>query len=57
MHKPAPWGNRLMFRPIIKDKWNEPLMNDYLTALVKHVAKLREARLKVCHCVEEFHLR
>jgi hypothetical protein len=46
-----------MFHPIIKDKRNEPLMNDYLTALVKHVAKLREARLKVCHCVEEFHLR
>jgi hypothetical protein len=56
MHKPAPWGNMLMFPPVIKDKRNEPPMNDRLTALVKHVAKLHEAGLKACYCVEEFHL-
>jgi hypothetical protein len=57
MHKPAPWGNTLMFPSIIKDKWNEPPMNDCLTALVKRVAELCEAELKACHCVDEFHLR
>jgi hypothetical protein len=57
MHKPAPWGNMLLFPPIIKDKWNEPPMNDRLTALVKHVAKLCTAGLKACHCIEEVHLR
>jgi hypothetical protein len=40
MHKPAPWGNKLLSPPITKDRRNEPLMNDRLTALVKHVAKL-----------------
>jgi hypothetical protein len=57
MHKPSPWGNRLMFPPIIKDKRNKPLMNDRLTTLVKRVAELCEAELKVCHCIEGFHLR
>jgi hypothetical protein len=56
MHKPALWGNRQLFPPIIKDKQNEPLMNDRLTALVKHVAELHEAGLKACHYVEEIHL-
>jgi hypothetical protein len=57
MHKPAPWGNRLLFPLVIKDKRSEPLMNDCLTALVKCVAELREAGLKACHCVKEFHLQ
>jgi hypothetical protein len=57
MHKPASWGNMLLFPLIIKDKWNEPSMNDRLTALVKRVTKHREARLKVCHCIKEFHLQ
>jgi hypothetical protein len=56
MHKPAPWGNKLLFPPIIKDKWNDPSMNDRLTALVKRVAELHEVGLKACHCVKEFHL-
>jgi hypothetical protein len=43
--------------PIIKDKRNEPLMNSRLSALVKRVAELREAELRVCHCIEEFHLQ
>jgi hypothetical protein len=51
MHKPAPRGNKLMFHLIIKDKWNEPPMNDRLTALVNRVAELCEAGLKACHCV------
>jgi hypothetical protein len=53
VHKPVLWENRLMFPPIIKDKWNESPMNDRLTTLVKHVAELREAGLKACHSVEE----
>jgi hypothetical protein len=57
MHKPAPWGNMLLFPPIIKDKRNEPSMNSRLSALVKHVAELREAGLRACHYVKEFHLR
>jgi hypothetical protein len=57
MHKPTPWRNRLLFPPIIKDKWNEPPMNDRLTALVKRVAELCEAGLNACHCIKEFHLR
>jgi hypothetical protein len=51
MHKPAPWGNMLLFPLIIKDKQNEPPMNDRLTTLVKRVAGL-----KACHCVKKFHL-
>jgi hypothetical protein len=57
MHTPGPWGNRLLFSPIIKDKQNKLSMNNRLSALVKRMAELREARLKVCHCIEEFHLR
>jgi hypothetical protein len=37
MHKLAPWGNRLLFPPIIKDKRNEPPMNHRLSTLVKRV--------------------
>jgi hypothetical protein len=57
MHKSAMWEKRLLFPPIIKDKWNEPSMNDRLTTLVKCVVELREAGLKAYHCVEEFHLQ
>jgi hypothetical protein len=32
-------------------------MTPRLAALVKQVAELREARLKACHCAEEFTLR
>jgi hypothetical protein len=32
-------------------------MNAHLDALLKHVVELRETRLKVCHCIEEFHLQ
>jgi hypothetical protein len=56
MHKPAPWGITLLFPLIIKDKRNEPPMNDRLIALVKLVAELHEAGLKACHYMEEFHL-
>jgi hypothetical protein len=57
MHTPAPWVNKLLFPLIIKDKWKEPLMNDSLSALVKHVAELCEAGLKAYHCIKECHLR
>jgi hypothetical protein len=56
MHKTVPWGNMLLFPPIIKDKRNEPPMNSCFPSLVKRMAELREARLRVCHCVEEFQL-
>jgi hypothetical protein len=57
MHTLAPWVNMLMCPPlVIKDTRNEPLMNIRLSALVKHVAELREAGLKACHCIEEFYL-
>jgi hypothetical protein len=56
MHKPAPWRNKVLFPPIIKDKQNEPPMNDRLIALVKRIVELCEARLKVFHCIEELHL-
>jgi hypothetical protein len=57
MHKPASWGNRLMFPPIIKDKRNESSMNSHLSALAKRVVVLQKAGLRACHCVEEFHLQ
>jgi hypothetical protein len=57
MHTSATWGNMLLFPPVIKDKRTEPPMNERLFALVKRVAKLCEAGLKACHCVEEFHLQ
>jgi hypothetical protein len=56
MHKPTTWGNKLMFPLIIKYKQNKLLMNNRLTILVKRVAKLHEAELMACHCIEEFHL-
>jgi hypothetical protein len=31
-------------------------MTDRLVTQVKRVAELRQAGLKVCHCVKEFHL-
>jgi hypothetical protein len=57
MHKTVPWGNRLLFPPIIKDKWKEPPMNRCLSALAKLMAILCKAGLKAFHCVEEFHLQ
>jgi hypothetical protein len=56
MHKLASWGNRLLFPLIIKDKRNEPPMNNCLSTPVKHVAKIRDAGLRASHCIEEFHL-
>jgi hypothetical protein len=57
VHKLVPWGNRLLFPLIIKDKRNEPPMNNCLSVLVKCMAELHEARLRLWHCIEEFHLR
>jgi hypothetical protein len=34
----------------------ELLMIDHLAVLIKHVAERRQAGLKACHCVKEFHL-
>jgi hypothetical protein len=56
MHKLAPWGNKLLFPPIVKDKRNELSMNSHLSALDNRMVILHEAGLRVCHCVEEFHL-
>jgi hypothetical protein len=57
MHVQTPWVNKLLFPPAIKNKRMEPLMTDRLAALIKHVAKLRQAGLEACHCVKEFYLR
>jgi hypothetical protein len=58
MHKPAPGETTSCPPPpIIKDKQNEPPMNNRLSALVKCVAKHREDGLGVWHYVEEFYLR
>jgi hypothetical protein len=51
MHVHPPWVNKLLFPPAIKNKRME------LPALIKRVAELRHAGLKVCHYVEEFSLR
>jgi hypothetical protein len=57
MHDQHPWVNKLLFPPSIKNKRSEPPMTDRLAALTKRVAKLRQAGLEACHCVEEFYLR
>jgi hypothetical protein len=57
MHVQPPWVNKLLFPPAIKNKWKEPPMTDCLAALVKRAIELRQARLKVCHCVKEFHVQ
>jgi hypothetical protein len=49
MHDPTPWVNKLLFPPDVKDKRKEPKMLVHLSALVKRVAELCEAGLKVCH--------
>jgi hypothetical protein len=43
--------------PLIKNKQGEPKMTPCFAVLVKRVAELREAKLKVCHSAEEFTLR
>jgi hypothetical protein len=57
MHVEPQWVNKLLFPPFVKDKWGRPLMTPRLAALVKRVAKLREAGLKACHYDKEFTLR
>jgi hypothetical protein len=57
MHVPAPWVNKLLYPLVVKDKRTEPPMTQRLSALVKRVAELREADLRACNCVEEFHIQ
>jgi hypothetical protein len=57
MHVQPTWVNKLLLPPTIKNKWKEPPMTNCLAALVKHIAKLHQARLEACHCVKEFHLQ
>jgi hypothetical protein len=49
--------NKLLFPPFVKDKRDEPTMTPCLAALIKQVAELHKARLKACHCTEEFTLQ
>jgi hypothetical protein len=49
--------NKLLFPPLVKDKWGEPPMIPRLATLVKQVAELCKVGLKACHCAEEFILR
>jgi hypothetical protein len=53
MHVQPQCVNKLMFLPFVKDKRGEPPMTSRLAALVKRVAELHKAGLKVCHCAEE----
>jgi hypothetical protein len=57
MHVQPSWENKLLFPPVVKAQWKELSMNARLAALVKLISELRAARLKVCHCIEEFHHR
>jgi hypothetical protein len=41
----------------ISGKQSGPKMTMRLSTLVKQITNLREAGLKACHCIEEFHLR
>jgi hypothetical protein len=45
--------NKHLLLPQVEDKRKEPEMVPHLKALVKRVAKLRQAGLEACHCVEE----
>jgi hypothetical protein len=56
MHIQLQWVKKLRFPPFVKEKRGVPPMTPRLAALVKRVAELREARLKACHCAEEFTL-
>jgi hypothetical protein len=56
IHVQSKWANKLLFPPFVKDKRGESAMMSCLAALIKQVAKLREARLKACHCLKEFTL-
>jgi hypothetical protein len=57
MHVEPPWVNKLLFPPAIKDQRKELPMTDRLAALVRHIAELRQAGLKACHCAEEYYLQ
>jgi hypothetical protein len=57
MHSPAPWENRLLYPPVLKDQRKEPPMIARLSALVNRTAELHWAGHDAYHCVEEFHLR
>jgi hypothetical protein len=57
MHSPAPWENKLLYPPVIKDQRKEPLITARLSTLVKCVTELHQADLEAFHCVEEFHLQ
>jgi hypothetical protein len=57
MHVQPSWENKLLFSLVVKAQQKELSMNARLATLVKHIVELHEAGLKVCHCIEEFHLR
>jgi hypothetical protein len=52
MHSPAPWVNRLLYPPVLKDQRKESSMTARLLALVKRIAELHQVGLEACHCVE-----
>jgi hypothetical protein len=54
MHVESQWVNMHLLPPLIDKKQGEPKMTLRLTALVKRVAKLRDASLRVCHYADEF---
>jgi hypothetical protein len=56
MHVEPQWVNKLLFPPLVKDKWGELPMTPCLAALVKRVVELCEAGLKAYHRTKEFTL-
>jgi hypothetical protein len=56
MHVPPPWDNKLLFLPKVKNQRKELPLTDYVTALVKRVIELCQAKLEAYHYVEEFYL-
>jgi hypothetical protein len=53
IHSEIQWMNKHLLLPQVEDKRKEPEMVPHLKALVKRVAKLHQAGLEACHCVEE----
>jgi hypothetical protein len=56
MHVEPQWVNKFLSPLLVKQKLGEPPMTSPLAALIKRVAKLREAGLKACCCTVEFTL-
>jgi hypothetical protein len=57
MHVAPQWANKHLLPSLIHNKRGELKMTHRMAALVKRVAKLRDAGLRACNCIKEFTLR